>query len=312
MISEARKNELYEKMIAWICEHISDDEDLYNTLTDYFEMSKDEIREWNVELPEDYFTATDNTYESVYPGISVTDFIEKVGAMTDGEDKTAVLDWIEFAGFLRDCGEDGERTLETELYELYLPLCYVQNNFDNAVLQQSLRLDTLGNEIIFSAMLFGAGYSESQIREFADSGIIEDGYIPISEDEKGSLSLLLITGEEERLYLSRRGDLKMADYAKTLASIFPKWPLPISETLSDPVLGGIVLREISHPALLDAVRYGFEHSTAFSELAVFDTEQHNVSRYDAGAMSEELNRFEIQQNEFTEEKTSDYCSMTIQ
>ena len=312
MISEERKNELYEKMIEWICEHISNNEDLYDTLTGYFEMSKDEIQEWNVELPEDYFTATDNTHEALYPGISVTDFIEKVGAMTDGEDKTAVLDWIEFAGFLCDCGENGERTLEKELYEVYLPLCYVQNNFDNDVLQQSLRFDTLGNEIIFSAMLFGAGYSESQIREFVNSGMIEDGYIPITEDEKGALSLLLITGEEEKLYLSRRGDLKMTDYTKTLASIFPKWPLSISKTLSDPVLGGIVLREINNPALLDAVKYGFEHSSAFSELVVFDTEQYNICRYDADVISEELDRFQIQPNESAEKETTNYYSMSIQ
>ncbi len=66
--------------------------------------------------------------------MELTDFIQKVSDMVSSDDKTAVLDWVSFADFLREADDSGSRTLEKELLEVYLPLCYVKNNFNNAVL----------------------------------------------------------------------------------------------------------------------------------------------------------------------------------
>ena len=168
-MTQERKDELYELMIAWICEHIKNDEDLFLTLNGHFGMTKEELHDHCIESLDRFFTdgaseeidedGMEVANQSVRPiGISLSDFITEVSDMVSSDDKTAVLDWIEFASFMTDVDESGRRTLESELQELYLPLCYVRNNFSNVVLQNSLNLDTIGNEVIFGAMLFAAGY----------------------------------------------------------------------------------------------------------------------------------------------------------
>lgn len=44
-MTQERKDELYDQMIAWICEHIPNDEDLFLTLHGHFGMTKDELHD---------------------------------------------------------------------------------------------------------------------------------------------------------------------------------------------------------------------------------------------------------------------------
>lgn len=114
------------------------------------------------------------------------DFILKTSDMVDSENKTPVLDWIEFACDMADsCGS----RMEQELDDIFRSLCYVKNNFCPETFQESLRILCLSNEIIYGAMFSDAGVAPETIRKLADDGVLECGYIPADIWELASLSL---------------------------------------------------------------------------------------------------------------------------
>ena len=54
-MTQERKDELYDQMIAWICEHIPNDEDLFLTLHGHFGMTKDELHDHSIESLDSFF-----------------------------------------------------------------------------------------------------------------------------------------------------------------------------------------------------------------------------------------------------------------
>ena len=56
----SRKDQLYELMIAWICEHVNDDEQLYHVLHDQFGMSLDEVQDHGIDWLDEYFEKTED------------------------------------------------------------------------------------------------------------------------------------------------------------------------------------------------------------------------------------------------------------
>lgn len=54
-MTQERKDELYDQMIAWICEHIPNDEDLFLTLHGHFGMTKDELHDHSIESLDRFF-----------------------------------------------------------------------------------------------------------------------------------------------------------------------------------------------------------------------------------------------------------------
>lgn len=54
-MTQERKDQLYDEMIAWICEHIPSDEDLFRTLHGHFGMTKDELHEHCIESLDSFF-----------------------------------------------------------------------------------------------------------------------------------------------------------------------------------------------------------------------------------------------------------------
>lgn len=277
-MTQERKDELYDQMIAWICEHIKNDEDLFLTLNGHFGMTKEELHDHCIESLDSFFPnedteeTTEAISESVRPvGISLTDFISEVSEMVSSDDKTAVLDWIEFASFMTDVDESGRRTLESELQELYLPLCYVRNNFSNVVLQNSLNLDTIGNEVIFGAMLFAAGYPDNVVRDMGNEGALEDGYIPLSTDEKASLFVVAIADRDDCLFIGNNMEggttFVCLRRAVQLAEMQGR---DIASVLEHPATAGMPLRKITDARLIDAVKISCTASTAFDHIAVYD------------------------------------------
>ena len=275
-MTQERKDQLYDQMIAWICEHIKNDEDLFLTLNGHFGMTKEELHDHSIESLDRFFPTEETeavvTSESVHPvGISLTDFISKVSEMVSSDDKTAVLDWIEFASFMTDVDESGGRTLESELQELYLPLCYVRNNFSNSVLQQSLELDTIGNEIIYGAMLFAAGYPDNVVRDIGNEGHMEDGYIPLSADEKGSLFVVAVADRNDCIFIGNNMEggatFECLRRAVQLAEMRGR---DIVSVLEHPATAGMPLRKISDERLIDAVKISCTASTAIDHIAVYD------------------------------------------
>lgn len=54
-MTQERKDQLYDEMFGWICEHIKNDEDLFLTLHGHFGMTKDELHEHCIESLDAYF-----------------------------------------------------------------------------------------------------------------------------------------------------------------------------------------------------------------------------------------------------------------
>lgn len=54
-MTQERKDQLYDQMIAWICEHIPNDEDLFLTLHGHFGMTKDELHDNSIESLDRFF-----------------------------------------------------------------------------------------------------------------------------------------------------------------------------------------------------------------------------------------------------------------
>lgn len=54
-MTQERKVELYDLMIAWICDHISSDKELFETLTGYFGMTREELHDHCIESLDGFF-----------------------------------------------------------------------------------------------------------------------------------------------------------------------------------------------------------------------------------------------------------------
>lgn len=281
-MTQERKDELYELMIAWICEHNPKDEDLFLVLTEQFGMTQAELHDHCIESLDYFFTDSEaeefeqddeefRTEPVQTIGMELTEFISNVSEMVSGDDKTAVLNWIEFAGFMLEGADEGTSTLEKELLELYLPICYVKNNFSDMVLQQSLNTETLGNEIIFGAMLFAAGYSEVDVRNLGNEGAIVDGYIPIEADEKGSLAVVAIAGRNDCLFIANNLESSTTfACVKRAAILAERQGRDIASVLEYPQTSGMPLRMITDERLIDAVKISCTASSAFDHITVYD------------------------------------------
>ncbi len=54
-MTQDRKDELYGRMMEWICERIKSDEDLYPAMQEYFGMTEDELHDCGIESPDETF-----------------------------------------------------------------------------------------------------------------------------------------------------------------------------------------------------------------------------------------------------------------
>jgi hypothetical protein len=54
-MTQERKDQLYDEMFGWICEHIKNDEDLFLTLHGHFGMTKDELHDHSIESLDRFF-----------------------------------------------------------------------------------------------------------------------------------------------------------------------------------------------------------------------------------------------------------------
>ena len=59
MMTQERKDQLYDEMFSWICENIKDSHDLYITLHEHFGMSKEELHDHCIESLDEYFPQED-------------------------------------------------------------------------------------------------------------------------------------------------------------------------------------------------------------------------------------------------------------
>ena len=220
--------------------------------------------------------------------IKLTDFITKVSDMVNGYDKTAVLNWVAFADCMNESSDAGTSSLEEELFEVYRPLCYVKNNFSDAVLHQSLKLNILGNEIIFGAMMFAAGYSHDEVRDLADEGVFEDGFIPYGTTEKSSLSVIGIRGRDDILFIER---YQSADSVRQrlngAAALADLRGQSIETMLKEAARTDRDIWMITHPKMIDAVKTACTNSSAIEHITLYDPENHEIIQCNAEGMTTE-------------------------
>lgn len=222
--------------------------------------------------------ALENT-EGVRKPVELSEFIVEVSAMVEGNDKTPVLDWIEYAAFMVDCQAEGETTLEKELSEIYTSLCYVKNNFDNETLQRTLKSIGCPNEIIFRGILHSARISEETIEDLANHGHLMDGYVPIEDDEQTKLNFIFVDDDEGNMFMTRNPKVDAFGYMKRAASFFKQNNSDYNACLKDDMLCGKVIRHISDPLLREAIKSCFLNGTAIDTIVVYTPSHHFVDEY---------------------------------
>ena len=211
--------------------------------------------------------------------IELSKFIEEVSAMVEGPNKTAVLDWIEYANFMVDCDSAGKTYLEKELAEIYYPLCYVKHNFDNATLQRTLKSIGCPNEIIFRAILNLPEINEDVIDELANQGHLMDGYIPSELTEKSKLKFIFVDDDEGDIFIVRNPQVDSLGYMTRAANFFEKNESDYRACLKDQTLCGNVIRHISDPTLREAIKYAFFNSDAIGSMVIYTPCDSSVVEY---------------------------------
>lgn len=210
------------------------------------------------------------------------DFILETSDMVDSENKTPVLDWIEFACDMADsCGS----RMEQELDDIFRSLCYVKNNFCPETFQESLRILCLSNEIIYGAMFSDVGADPDTIRKLADNGILECGYIPADAWELASLSLIQMKEPENALWVVENEEpLRIEKLLQRIASQARQEQVPIKELLD---IQKLRIQKISNKDLAQALLNAFTSSSAIDRLYVYQPQEYRFSQTVCPALREE-------------------------
>lgn len=209
------------------------------------------------------------------------DFILKTSNMVESENKTPVLDWIEFACDMAD--SSGSR-MEQELDDIFRSLCYVKNNFCPETFQASLRMLCLPNEIIYEAMFSDAGVAPETVRRLADDGVLECGYIPEDTWEMASLSLIQMEEPKMLWVVKNEEPLQIERLLQRIASQ-AKWEqVPVSELLSHQNLR---IQKVGSEDLSQALLNAFTSSSAIDRLYVYQPQENCFSQSVCPALRED-------------------------
>lgn len=195
------------------------------------------------------------------------------------DNDTTILKWLELALSLSD---DGVTKLNHELSDTMEALKYVKNNFRPKVFQESLRFSTLSNEIINGALCFNAGYPKDKVEQFAEEGLIECGYMPKSEDETESFTVVKILEPENSMVVfdnvSEKMVLRSIGRASTEA-------IDNGGTVSGHIKNGIVCHSenvalVQSEPLKDGFEKALENTSAVKKMITFDPVTGEVETFD--------------------------------
>ena len=196
------------------------------------------------------------------------EFIEHMREMLQSEDKTPVLDWVEFAENMSDNSEtdlDNLLDLENLLDDIYSSLCYVKNNFSSEVFQKSLNMILLSNEIIYGAILFNNGYDYDEIRQLANEGVLGNGYIPSDNEETGTLALIQINESEDCFEVHNEPPSMVTKIIRSIARVSENGE-EMCEMLKDRNVTDGRMYMISNQALIDSFNNAFNTTSAVGRM----------------------------------------------
>ena len=195
----------------------------------------------------------------------------------------AIQDWLEFAG---DIADGTETDYERELDDIMRVLSYVRNNFSPDVLQKSVRFPTLANEIIYGAALFASGMEEKQVAGAARDGLLEDGYVPATDDETGTLSLVRVEDPEEQIFLAVNEPETMVRRALERA-VYDAQRCGVSSILRDRSRTELRLSSLGGGVLAQSMQNAFENTTAIGVLFCCDPIDFTVSEVRCRVLEEQ-------------------------
>ena len=127
------------------------------------------------------------------------EFIRAMKNRLGCQEAEAIQDWLEFAG---DIADGTETDYERELDDIMRALSYVRNNFSPDVLQKSVRFPTPGQRDHLRRRPVCLRHGGKAGGRAARDGRLEDGYVPATDDETGTLSLVRVEDPEEQVFLA--------------------------------------------------------------------------------------------------------------
>ncbi len=232
--------------------------------------------------------------------ISISDVISALEDMWQDDDKTKVLDWIKYAVFQYEQDKGGSATLEDKMQDLYLALCYVRNNFNPEVLQSVLSTEMMGDEIIHAAMLYLSGKSNREVNDMIGEDRLVGGYLPTSPDEKESLSVIRILGQDCIYLVENETSDNIFDGVHRAGALHLLSGVGIEKVLMQPKLCGLKVREITDPAIVEAIQATCIGSTAIDSITLYDHNTEEFSQHSSNEMAaEDVDLFLHQDFSFT-------------
>ncbi len=219
----------------------------------------------------------DHTTEAVADKMELTRFMRELCDMIYDMDKTDVIDWVAYAKYLQ---EYKNTTFEKVMIELYLPLSFVNNNFEPEIINQVMKNQIPADEIINCAVLYAAGYGDETISEIGDAEVLVGGYIPLSDDEQRTLSLIGIENNPNCIFIAANtGHETIMKCMKNALAVSVLHQSELETVLENPDIFGVHLRKISNPKLMKAMIKAVNNSTAFDVVTVLNTETNTVKQY---------------------------------
>lgn len=203
------------------------------------------------------------------------EFIRAMKNRLGCQEAEAIQGWLEFDG---DIADGTETDYERELGDIMRALAYVRNNFSPDVLQKSVRFHTLANEIIYGAVLFASGMEEKLVAGAARDGHLEDGYVPATDDETGTLALVRVGDPEEQVFLAVNEPEAVVRRALERAVYdAQRCGTTVSSILRDRSRTGLQLSSLGGGVLAQSMQNAFASTTAIGALFCCDPINFTVS-----------------------------------
>ncbi len=208
----------------------------------------------------------------------MSQFIKELrGMLIPPTNEGAILPWLELAEELSQNSKWHSGFTE-ELNAILLALKYVRHNFSEEVLQKSLRLYIVNDEIINGALYLNAGYGVEEVQELADAGILSEGYIPTSENEVGTLTLIELDERETPLLLVRSKVKDLTREISMLSGFAEYQGLPLSLVLIEQGISELEIDKIEDKKLKTAYLQAFKTTTAVGTFLKCSLAKHEITQ----------------------------------
>ncbi len=241
--------------------------------------------------------AVNPAMENVVPyndeGMRLEDFIDGLEQMYTGKDKTCILNWVRYLSSVHNSGEFGDFSMEEEMRDIYLSMCYVRNNFDSNVLESCLENPCMAQEIVNEAMAYQAGWTNSDINNLMGEDRLVSGYIPKTPNEKGSLSVIKVGGMDDRIFIVENENAdRVLDGVNCAGTVHLLSGVGVDKIIMQSKLCGLNAKGICDNDLIRAIQATCAGSTAIDTMTVYNPGNNEIEqRKTEGMTAKEVDTF---------------------